>query len=217
MLRERVKARWHWLARWICRVLCILFFRLRTSGRDNVPATGAVLLACNHQSYLDPVLCGGPLKRPLLYLARDSLFSNWFSGRLLSSVSAIPVKRGESDLSTMRMVIRRLNQGAGICLFPEGTRTQDGRIAPFKPGLGLLCRRGNAAVVPVLIDGAFECWPRHKKMFSRGAITIYYCKMIPAEQAKNMGDKELAASLTDTLRRMQNDCRLKQGKTPYEY
>lgn len=174
-------------------------------------------MACNHQSYLDPVLCGAPLKRPLFYLARDSLFSNWFCGRLLSSVSAIPVKRGESDLPTMRMVIRGLKQGAGICLFPEGTRTKDGKIAPFKPGLGLLCRRGGAAVVPVLIDGAFECWPRYQKMFSRGAITVHYGKMIPAERAQSMGDKELAVSLTETLRKMQNDSRLKQGKAPYEY
>ena len=93
----------------------------------------------------------------------------------------------------------------------------DGKITPFKPGFGLLCRRGNAAVVPVVIDGAFECWPRRKKLFSRGSIVISYGKAIPAEQAKNMGNQKLAEVLTETLRRMQNETRIKQGKKPYDY
>jgi 1-acyl-sn-glycerol-3-phosphate acyltransferase len=87
----------------------------------------------------------------------------------------------------------------------------------LKPGLGLLCRRGGAAVVPVVIDGAFECWPRHKKLFSPGSISVCYGKPITAEQAKNMGDKKLAEVLTDTLRQMQTNCRVKQGKKPYDY
>jgi 1-acyl-sn-glycerol-3-phosphate acyltransferase len=104
-----------------------------------------------------------------------------------------------------------------VCLFPEGTRSHDGKITQLKPGLGLLCRRGNAAVVPVVIDGAFECWPRHKKMFLPGKVFICYGKAISAEQAKNMGDSKLAEFLTDKLRRMQSKSRLKQGKKPYDY
>jgi 1-acyl-sn-glycerol-3-phosphate acyltransferase len=117
----------------------------------------------------------------------------------------------------MRKVIDVLKQGRGVCLFPEGTRSQDGKITPFKPGFGMLCRRGNAAVVPVVIDGAFECWPRHKKLFSHGSITICYGKAIPAEQAKKMGDSKLAEVLTKVLRQMQNESRIKQGKKPYDY
>ncbi|UCG57107.1 MAG: 1-acyl-sn-glycerol-3-phosphate acyltransferase [Phycisphaerales bacterium] len=217
MLRERLSTAWFWLARWICRVLCILFFRLRTSGKENVPESGAFVLASNHQSYLDPVLCGVPLKRQLFFLARDSLFSNWFFGRLLSSVKAMPVKRDGGDLATMRKIIGKLKEGSGVCLFPEGTRSSDGRIAPFKPGFGLLCRRGKAGVVPVLIDGSFECWPRHRKLFSRGAITVCYGRAITAKQVEGMKDDELAKLVADTLRKMQNDRRLKQGKEPYEY
>jgi len=71
--------------------------------------------------------------------------------------------------------------------------------------------------VPVVIDGAFECWPRHKKIFSPGSISVCYGKVITAEQIKNMGDRKLAEVLTDTLRRMQNECRMEQGKKPYDY
>jgi 1-acyl-sn-glycerol-3-phosphate acyltransferase len=221
MPREKLKAKWFWLARWACRVFCILLFRVRTYGRDNIPDEGAFVLISNHQSYLDPILCGGPIKRHLNFLARDTLFTNWFFGRLISSVNAIPVKLdpdSPGDISAMRKIINVLKKGNGVCLFPEGTRTHDGKITALKPGLGLLCRRGNAAVVPVVIDGAFECWPRNKKIFSPGgSILVQFGKALSAEQAKNIGDEKLAEVLTDTLRQMQNEIRIKRGKKPYDY
>jgi len=218
MPEKKPKMSWFRFARWVCKVFCKLFFQIRVYDEENVPKEGALVLVGNHQSYLDPVFCGIPLKRPLYFLARDTLFANRLFGWLISSVNTIPVKRGTADLSAMKKIIGKLKEGSGVCLFPEATRTKDGKITPFKPGFGLLCRRGEAAVVPVLIDGAFECWPRHKKIFSPGGrIVVCYGKAITAEQVKSMSDKELAENLTDTLRRMQNDCRVKQGKEPYNY
>jgi len=217
MPEKKPKMRWFRFARWLCKVFCNLFFRIHVYGRENVPDKGAVVLVGNHQSYLDPVFCGIPLKRPLYFLARSSLWKNSFFGRMISSVNTIPVKQGQADLSSMRKVISKLKEGWGVCLFPEGTRTSDGKITPFKPGFGLLCRRGGAAVVPVVIDGAFECWPRHKKIFSPGRIEICYGETIPAEKVKNMSDRELAELMTVTLRRMQTESRIKQGKEPYNY
>ncbi|MHC4655144.1 MAG: lysophospholipid acyltransferase family protein [Planctomycetota bacterium] len=209
--------RWFRFARWCCKVFCNLFFRIHVCGKENVPEKGAVMLVGNHQSYLDPVFCGIYLKRPLYFLARDSLWKNRFFGRLISSVNTIPVKQDKGDLSAMRKVISKLKEGWGVCLFPEGTRTSDGKITPFKPGFGLLCRRGGATVVPVVIDGAFECWPRHKKIFSPGSIEVCYGKAIPAGEVANMDDRELAELVTDTLRRMQTESRIKQGKESYNY
>ena len=217
MFEKAVRYVWYWLSGWTCRLFCIFFFNFRAYGKENVPHKGAILLVSNHQSYLDPILCGVSLTRQMHYLARDSLFGNWFFCWLISSLNAIPVRRGEPSLSTMKKVISRLRGGYGVCLFPEGTRTPDGKIAAFKPGFGLLRRRGNAAIVPVMIDGAFECWPRHKKMFSRGSIVVWYGEVITAEEAKNMGDEELAGTVTERLRQMQTQCREKRGKKPYEY
>ncbi|MHC4239387.1 MAG: lysophospholipid acyltransferase family protein, partial [Planctomycetota bacterium] len=203
MPEKRLRTFWYWLARWVCRVFCILFFHYRVYGRENVPDEGAFLLISNHQSYLDPLFCGVSLKRHLNFLARESLFVNRFFGLLISSVDAIPVRQGQADLSAMRTVISKLKEGKGVCLFPEGTRTSDGKIAPFKGGLGLLCRRTEAAVVPVLIDGAFDIWPRHNRIFSPGGhIAVCYGKPIGVEQVRQMDDKKLAEVLTDTLRRM---------------
>jgi 1-acyl-sn-glycerol-3-phosphate acyltransferase len=216
-LKEKLNARWFWLARWFCRVFCMLFFRLHFLGLKNIPKKGAFILVCNHQSYLDPVFCGIPLKRHLFFLARDTLFNNWFFGRLLASVNSIPVRRGQADLTAFKKVIAKLNDGNALCLFPEGTRTTDGKIAPFKAGLGLLCRRSAPYVLPVVVDGPFEAWPRHKKIFSPGTIVVSYGKALSPEQIKNMNDSELTERLTRSLRQMQNDCRIMQGKKPYEY
>jgi 1-acyl-sn-glycerol-3-phosphate acyltransferase len=217
MLKEQLKIKWYWFVRWTCRLFCLLFFRMRTYGRENVPKKGPFLLISNHQSYLDPVLCAVPITRRIGFLARESLFTHWLFGGLIRSLGTIPLKLGEADISAMRKVIDVLKEGRGVCLFPEGTRSLDGKITPFKPGFGLLCRRGKAAVVPVVIDGAFECWPRHKKLFSPGSIVVCYGKIISAEQAKKMGDAKLAEVVTDTLRQMQTMCRIKQGKKPYNY
>ena len=210
--------RWYWFIVWLCRWFCKIFLRLRFYGLENIPDEGGFIITSNHQSYLDPIFCGLHIKRPFYYLARDSLFTPWLTGRLIASLTTIPVRRGEADMSAMRQVIGRLKEGHGVYLFPEATRTRDGKITPFKPGFGLLCRRGNAAVLPVVIEGAFECWPRHKKMFIIGSkISVCFGKLITAEQVKEMDDRQLAESLTVKLREMQNECRIRDGKEPFDY
>ncbi len=218
MPEKKNKMIWFRFARWLCKIFCLLFFKFRILGRENVPGDGPLILVSNHQSFLDPVFCGIFLKRPLYFLARDTLFRNRFFGWLISSVNTIPVRRGQADLTAVKTIIGKLRQGGGVCLFPEGTRTSDGGISPFKAGVGILCRRGGATVLPVLIDGAFECWPRHKKIFTPGAkITVQYGKGISQEQVKKMNDRELAELLTETLRRMQTESRKERGKKPYDY
>ncbi len=217
MLKKRLKVAWYWVARFACLVFCAVMFRLRVRGRENVPRGGAYILAGNHQSYLDPVFCGVGLRRRLCSVARDSLYRFKPFAWLLRSLDVIPIGRDKADIATMKRIIGRLQQGEAVCLYPEGTRTYDGRIVPFKAGFGLLCRRSQAAVVPVLVDGAFECWPRQRKFFTPGRVTIWYGKTLEAEEIRAMTNEELADRLTATLRQMQHDCRLEQGKQPYDY
>ena len=199
-------------------MFCRLFFRMRFAGLDNVPSAGPYILAVNHQSFLDPMLAGIALKSQLCFMARDTLFKSRIFGPLLLSVKAIPVRRGQADISSIRKIIEKLKHGNGVCLFPEATRSSDGKIASFKGGFTLLCRRGNAPVVPVLIDGAFECWPRHRKLFKPGSkITVSYGKPISVEQITAMSDDDFARLLTNTLRTMQTQTRIEQGKQPFNY
>lgn len=217
MSTKMLKRSWYWLARFLCWLFCVVYFRFRVHGRENVPENGALILAGNHQSFLDPVFCGISVKRHLTYVARDSLWRFGPFGRLIGSVNAIPVSRDKADIAAMRMIIDRLRQGEAVCLYPEGTRTLDGRIAAFKPGFGLLCRRSKASIIPVLVEGGFDCWPRHKKFPSPGAINVWFGEVLPPERVLTMTNEELADTLSRTLRDMQHAARLQAGKEPYTY
>jgi 1-acyl-sn-glycerol-3-phosphate acyltransferase len=156
------------------------------------------------------------VKRHLVYVARDTLFRYRLFAFLIHSLNAIPVSRDKADIAAMRAIIARLQGGAAVCLYPEGTRTHDGRIIPVKAGFGLLCRRAKAVVVPVLIGG-FETWPRHKRFLQPGAVNVQFGTPLSPAQIDTMTNEELASHLTRTLRQMQHTSRLQQGKKPYAY
>ncbi len=217
MFNSRLKTTWYGLSRISCQAFCRLFFSIDVFGLENIPSSGGVLLACNHQSYIDPVFCGLYIRRELCFMARDTLFRNAFFSSLIRSYNAIPVKRGQSDLRAMRTVVERLREGYGVCLFPEATRTSNGRISDFKPGFGLLAKRGKASVVPILIEGAFDCWPRDKKIFRPGEIVVCFGKAVPAEFIQRVSNNELARLITVKVRKMQNEIRLRRGKEPFDY
>jgi 1-acyl-sn-glycerol-3-phosphate acyltransferase len=213
-----MKNHWCLFSRRLSRWFCLLFFRMRFVGLENISSSGPFIFAVNHQSFLDPIFAGIMFKGQLCFMARDSLFKGEIFGPILKSVKAIPVRRGQADLGSIKAIIAHLKQGDSVCLFPEATRTTDGKIAPFKGGFSLLCRRGNAPVVPVLIDGAFECWPRHRKLFIPGSkITVTYGQPISVEKITGMEDDVLAATLTDTMRQMQSETRIAEGKQPFNY
>ena len=217
-IKAEKKYRWYWFCVFLCRSFCRIFFRMRVCGLENIPSEGGFLLVSNHQSFLDPLFCGIFVKRGLTFMARDTLFKNRFFGRLLRSVNAIAIRRGEADLTAIKAIISRLRDQWGVCIFPESTRTADGKIRDFKAGIGFLCRKGKASIVPVVIDGAFEAWPRHKiffKPFFR--ICVSYGKPLSAEDIKNCKDDELAEDLTSRLRQMQSELRIEQGKEAFIY
>jgi 1-acyl-sn-glycerol-3-phosphate acyltransferase len=217
MLKETIKVKWYFVARFLCQVFTLLFFRYRVYGRNNVPAEGPFIIAGNHQSFLDPVFMGIGSRRRLLFMARDTLFRSRLFGGLIRSTNAIPLSRDKADIGAIKLVLAQLKQGHGVCLYPEGTRSADGRITAFKPGFGLLCRRSQAPVVPALVDGAFECWPRHRKLFSPGPVVVWFGKPLSPDRIRAMTNEQLADWLTQTLRQMQDHCRRKQGKQPYDY
>ena len=216
--KKRIKKIWYDSGVLFFRLFFKLFYKVCIYGKENVPGQGPVLFVCNHQSYFDPILCGITVGRELHYLARNTLFNNRIMDWLLHSVNVIPIRRGEANLSAMKKVIGKLKSGCGVCLFPEATRSRDGKISVFKPGFGLLCRRSGACIIPVVIDGAFESWPRDRKLFSVWKkISVCYGESITVEQMGEMDNGELADRLTQTLRQIQKECRLKAGKEPYTY
>ena len=205
----------HLFFRFLLRFLFSLLYKVRVYGWQNVPQTGPVLLLCNHQSFLDPPAVGMGARRLLCYVGRDSLFDNLLFGKLLHAVDALPIKRGTADLSAMKLIIEKLKMGKAVVMFPEATRTSDGRIADIKAGFGLVAKRSKATVVPVVIDGAFEVWPRTRKLPGLGRITLVYGKPMSPQHIEEIDSEQFAKEITDILKKMQSELRIRVGKNPF--
>jgi len=216
-IKKNINYNWYCFWRQLCRIFCHIYFNPTVFNKHYVPQRGAFLLLSNHQSFLDPMINADPLGRQCCFAARDTLFTIPVFGSLVHSFNAIPIKRGQADLTAIRAFIEKLNEGFGLVLYPEGTRTIDGRIAEMKPGFGLLARKANVPIIPSVIDGAFEAWPRQQKWFSRGKVYVTYGPPIPASKVAEMGDREFARYLTKVLRDMQRELRLQVGRKPFDY
>ncbi len=208
---------WYRMWQYVAQVIFSALLGIRVFGRENVPKTGPALLLSNHQSFLDPVLCGVGLPRELDYIARNSLFRNRWFAWYIRSLNAFPIQRDQADLAAVRTIIKRLRSGRAVVLFPEATRTRDGRIRPIKGGFDLIVRKANAPAIPVIIDGAFESWPRTQLLPSLGRITVSYGKPITPQQANTLRREELVELLNRRLREMQTRVRRRTGKATYNY
>lgn len=146
---------------WILfRAVFTVFFRLRVAGAEHVPRSGPAILAANHASFLDPPVIGAAAPRMISYLARETLFRNRAFGWLLRRWQAVPVDREHAGASGVRIVLERLAAGHAVLIFPEGTRSLDGRLQPARPGVGLVVTKSAAPVVPVRVFGTHEALPR---------------------------------------------------------
>jgi len=149
-----------------------------------VPTTGAVILASNHASFLDPPLVGSGLKRDINYLAKESLFRFPGIGALLRSWNSVPVDREGGGAKGLKIILGRLLDGGGIILFPEGTRSRDGKLQPARAGIGLVVAKSQAPVVPVRIFGAHEAYGRGMKFPRPKKVAVKYGKPMMFEKLR---------------------------------
>jgi 1-acyl-sn-glycerol-3-phosphate acyltransferase len=144
------------LAFWMA--VMTLGFSLRLVGRNNMPLTGPALVIANHQSYFDPIVCGLASRRQLVPLARKTLFRNRYFAALIRSLNAVPIDQEGVGKEGIRTIAEQLQRGRAVLVFPEGSRTPDGAMHEFRPGIHLLLRRAPAPIVPVGIAGAYDAW-----------------------------------------------------------
>lgn len=160
-----------------------LYGRIEVHGVENVPTEGSCILASNHASFIDPLLVSGCLRRinrGVRYLARDTLFKG-LTGWVLRNVDVIPMNREGGDVGALRRAIATIKGGGLVCLFPEGTRSPDGKLQKPKGGIGFLVIKSGVPVVPVYIDGAYEAMPSEARWIRRHHIRIYFGKPMPPE------------------------------------
>jgi len=189
-----------------------IYFRGRVFGRENMPKTGPALLACNHQSFLDPVTIAQPFFREFWFVARDSLFKNKIFGSYIAWNNAFPIKRGKGDTTAFKTIIRLLKRGFPVIIFPEGTRTRDGSLSPMNPNSFEVAKRAKAPIVPVLIYGAYEAYPRGAAIPRPRRITLTYLDPISIEDVANLSTQQIASRIDDVLATAME--RLRSGEKP---
>jgi glycerol-3-phosphate dehydrogenase (NAD(P)+) len=144
----------YWVIRGLLLPFFLVYFRLRRIGREHIPASGPVLLAANHRSFLDPFVIGVMLRRPVYYMAKRELFEKPLQGRLLNALGAFPVDRGAGDARAVDAARAILERGDCVVVFPEGTRVRRGPLGAPRRGVGRLALETGAPVVPVAVIGS---------------------------------------------------------------
>ena len=149
--------RWRYtLEQAIARTFCQLVLGFDFSGRENVPAEGACILAANHKSYLDPVAVGSCLEREICYFAKKELFDIPIFSSIIRDCGAFPVDRGSFDKKVYRKSMQILRSDQALLLFPEGTRIRTKALGRPKEGVSMLALSARVPVVPVWVGHTWE-------------------------------------------------------------
>ena len=175
------------LVKLVAFALMRLLFRVETWDPGRVPAAGPALLVANHSSVLDPPLIGSVSRRRLAFLAKAELFRIPLFGGLLRRLGARPLRRAGSDPAAMRTVLRVLEEGGALLVFPEGTRGPEGVLRPARAGAGMLAVVSGAPVVPVYVSGSGRAWPKGARFTRRARVTVAFGEPLRFEGRRGGG------------------------------
>jgi len=173
----------YFVSRNILKLLFKMFFRLKVRDAENCPKRGSLIIALNHASFLDPLIAGFAVPREINFMARDTLFRNRLFGRILMSVNAFPLRRQGADLGAMRLAMDKLCCGKAVLIFPEGTRSEDGRLGAPRAGIGFLAAGSGASVLPCYIKGSMDALPKGAIFPKFKEISVYVGKPLKFDKA----------------------------------
>ena len=181
------------------RCLSLANVKVETSGIENIPQDEAVLFAANHQSYCDVFALMGVIEKPIGFVAKDDLGKIPFFTQWITSSSSVLIARGETRkaLEAIIQTAKILKSGHSIVIFPEGTRSADGKLLEFKPGSLKAAQKGKVAIVPIAIDGAIDVMNRKQFLIRPATIRLTVLPKIDAEEVQATDTTVLA----DKIRR----------------
>ncbi len=186
-----------WLGCFVFTRFVYVFFRmfssLKVEGKDNFPKTGPYILYGNHTSYFDGLLVGVSVPRfprlDLFFVGFRPYFDVPIIRNLVKIGRIIPLDFSSHLLEAMRSCYYVLKNGKNLCLFPEGMRTLDGEIGEFKKGLGILAKETKAKLVPVILEGAYQTWPRTSRFPKRHPINVRFGEALDPGALEEEGHK----------------------------
>lgn len=180
-----------------------LMYRPKTRGLENIPSEGPAILAANHQSFLDDLLL--PLlvpKRKVVFLAKAEYFDKWYLGWFFKGANVIPVRResGSGAEAALRAGVEALRDGKLIGIFPEGTRSPDGRLYRGKTGVARMALEAQVPVIPVAILGTYEAMPYDRKFPKTGRVEVRFGEPLLFERHYDTPtDRFVLRSVTDEI------------------
>ena len=161
----------YWFCCTLWKLCFVCFFSYRVVGKEKLVTDGPVLIASNHESYLDPPLVGVAYDKAVYYLASKTLFTG-FGAWLYPRLNSIPVDQDRPDMTSLKTIIKLLRGGNQVVVFPEGARTLDGELQKAEAGTGLIVAKSKAVVQPVRIFGARAALPRGTNKLRFRPITL---------------------------------------------
>ncbi|MGN0953862.1 lysophospholipid acyltransferase family protein [Dialister sp.] len=190
------------IVRAVLNFIFFCLFRLHVEGRENVPQTGAVIVAPNHKSDWDPPLIGVAFNTRIIhYMAKEELFKNPAFGWLIRQFGTFPVKRGTVDRTAIRQAIRELKAGNPLGIFPEGTRIRKDGLGRFHSGMASLALMTGTSILPVAVIGSRDL--PHRK----GPLAVLIGKPVPVKKQRPDDEKieELNRIVKEEIQQLMDD------------
>jgi 1-acyl-sn-glycerol-3-phosphate acyltransferase len=198
---SRGELRWYALARAVLAGFCRTFWRAKVIGRENVPTDRAFVLSPSHRSYVDTMICACMTTRRLRFMGKDSLWKYGWSGRLVSSLGAFPVRRWTTDREALRRCEEIIVAGEPVVIYPEGTRKEGPIIQPLRDGAAFVAARTGVPIVPVGIGGSEWAMPKGARFLHpvKVAVIIGHPIEPPPRTAGARVSRRAVAEITESL------------------
>jgi len=190
------------LSRGLCVAVFRTLYRLHVEGRDQIPGRGPLILVANHSSYFDAFIVAAALPphafQRMFFMGFEWFFRHWFLAWWGRSVRVIPVDMDAHLLRALQASALVLQAGKILCIFPEGERSVDGKVRPFRKGAGILARELGVPILPAYIAGSFEAWPRGRSLPRLHRLTVRFGPVVTAEELLH-GDGRKGADDAETV------------------
>lgn len=181
--------------------LVIAGLKLTVNGAENIPAEGPAIYVCNHQSNFDiPMLYAG-LPIQFRWMAKQELFRVPLFGLAMKRSGYIPIDRSDrrKSMHSLNLAAQRIKAGASVIIFPEGTRSPDGEVQPFKKGALVIAAKAQVPVVPVAIQGSYRAQPKDRWLLKSSPLTLTFFPVISTENLKVREVEQLTLDLHDKI------------------
>ncbi len=191
-----------WFCKFLLRPLFKVLWRLEYHNLENIPhdRPGGLVVASNHQTYIDPFWIGVPINRPLRFLAWDKACKWFIIGPLIRKLGAFPVNLDRGGKDSYKTAIRVLKEGHTLVIFPEGSReTAEGKLLPVKQGTVRIALEAGVSILPVTIRGGNRVWPQQQNLPRFSKVHVTYHPLLEVNRPEGTDARAYAAELTEKL------------------